>query len=61
MARQACSQDASRRGEYLSDQIINFGLIGFVSAEDARFLGGPGACFPEKIVKFEIFKLLEMK
>ena len=49
-------------GAYLKNgvQIINVGMLGHASAEDTRLLGGPGACFLRKILKFEIFKLLEM-
>ena len=36
-------------------------MIGHVSAEDTKFLGGSGVCFPGKKIKFEILKLLEMR
>ena len=29
-------------------------MIGRASAKDIRLLGGPGECFPGKILKFEI-------
>ena len=49
-------------GEYPTnqDQIINVGMIGDASSEDARVLGGPVACSPRQILKFEVLKLLEM-
>ena len=40
--------------------IINVGLIGHASSEDTKLLQGPGAYFPENLLKFEVLKLLEM-